>query len=338
MCHIQTTHINLAINNQTSFTVLYQAISLNLFFIILFRCKAKRRQNKVYMSKNGAGRPKQTELERLRSLTSRLFLKYQSLMRLSDADLEEKHIQYDAAKGKMGRPALSIKTKRERALKNFEDALKKYQEQEKAKGVEPVPFAKIALTKVKDKAGRPGMNELDRLRRYIRQQEVLIFELELAQLHENARCSTLPERTGKRIPRTPLEQIQVLKKKIELAKQDYQVTTTTLPLIDVLKSERNEIRADLRQFKMLINKPDHWQMRKMRQRYTDEYALAQIEQLEIALQNINEKIVHVVPAMQTTRVAGKIIMFDSLKATAMRDQQEETLLTANSSTSNETNG
>jgi len=338
MCHIQTTHINLAINNQTSFTVLCQAISLNLFFIILFRCKAKRRQNKVYMSKNGAGRPKQTELERLRSLTSRLFLKYQNLMRLSDADLEEKHIQYDAAKGKMGRPALSIKIKRERALKSFENALKKYQEQEKAEGVEPVPFATIALTKVKDNAGRPGMNELDRLRRYIRQQEVLIFELELVQLNETTSASTIPERTGKRIPRTPLEQIQVLKKKIELAKQDYQVTAATLPLIDVLKSERNEIRADLRQFKMLINKPDHWQMRKMRLRYTDEYALTQIEQLDIDLQSINEKIAHVVQAKQTTLVAGEIIMFDSLKATAMHDQQEETLLSANSSTNHEANG
>ncbi|WP_316675325.1 hypothetical protein [uncultured Tolumonas sp.] len=290
------------------------------------------------MSKNGAGRPKQTELERLRSMTSRLFLKYQSLMRLSDADLEEKHIQYDAAKGKMGRPALSIKIKRERALNNFEDALKKYQAQEKAEGVEPVPFAAIALTKVKDKAGRPRMNELDRLRRYIRQQEVLIFDLELAQLNENTGCSTLPERTGKRIPRTPFEQIQVLKKKIELAKQDYQATAVTLPLIDVLKSERNEILADLRQFKMLINKPEHWQMRKMRLRYTDEYALAQIKQLEIDLHKINEKISHVVPAKQTTRIAGEIIMFESLKATAMSDQHGEIQLSADQSTDHEVNG
>jgi len=116
------------------------------------------------------------------------------------------------------------------------------------------------------------------------------------------------------------------------------VTAATLPLIDVLKSERNEIRADLRQFKMLINKPDHWQMRKMRLRYTDEYALTQIEQLDIDLQSINEKIVNAVQAKQTTLVAGEIIMFDSLKAAVKSDQQEELLLTANSSTNHEANG
>jgi hypothetical protein len=52
---------------------------------------------------------------------------------------------------------------------------------------------------------------------------------------------------------------------------------------------------------MFINKPDHWQ----RQRYTNENILTLIEQLEMDLQSINQKIAHLAQAKQTSRIAER---------------------------------
>lgn len=204
------------------------------------------------------GRKKLDELVKAKRAASRTYAKIQSISEKTKFDLLENRVQFHESEKTMGRPPVPLPVQKQRAEAEFRKLVDLVHKIEEERGLPLSSESSIAFFDIdpaSEKVGRKKVDaELNKIIKYIKRTEQLIEKIREEKEEE------IEEKTLGRKRMSKQQKIVMYEERIKQAQESLQQMEGTKSKAQLELLKLNEIRAEVRQLRILINNPDSFQV------------------------------------------------------------------------------
>lgn len=204
------------------------------------------------------GRKKLDELVKAKRAASRAYAKIQSISEKTKFDLLENRVQFHESEKTMGRPPVPLPVQKQRAEAEFRKLVDLVHKIEEERGLPLSSESSIAFFDIdpaSEKVGRKKVDaELNKIIKYIKRTEQLIEKIREEKEEE------IEEKTLGRKRMSKQQKIVMYEERIKQAQESLQQMEGTKSKAQLELLKLNEIRAEVRQLRILINNPDSFQV------------------------------------------------------------------------------
>lgn len=204
------------------------------------------------------GRKKLDELVKAKRAASRAYAKIQSISEKTNFDLLENRVQFHESEKTMGRPPVPLPVQKQRAEAEFRKLVDLVHKIEEERGLPLSSESSIAFFDIdpaSEKVGRKKVDaELNKILKYIKRTEQLIEKIREEKEEE------IEEKTLGRKRMSKQQKIVMYEERIKQAQESLQQMEGTKSKAQLELLKLNEIRAEVRQLRILINNPDSFQV------------------------------------------------------------------------------
>lgn len=210
------------------------------------------------MNDMSKGRKKLDELVKAKRAASRAYAKIQSISEKTNFDLLENRVQFHESEKTMGRPPVPLPVQKQRAEAEFRKLVDLVHKIEEERGLPLSSESSIAFFDIdpaSEKVGRKKVDaELNKILKYIKRTEQLIEKIREEKEEE------IEEKTLGRKRMSKQQKIVMYEERIKQAQESLQQMEGTKSKAQLELLKLNEIRAEVRQLRILINNPDSFQV------------------------------------------------------------------------------
>jgi hypothetical protein len=210
------------------------------------------------MNDMSKGRKKLDELVKAKRAASRAYAKIQSISEKTKFDLLENRVQFHESEKTMGRPPVPLPVQKQRAEAEFRKLVDLVHKIEEERGLPLSSESSIAFFDIdpaSEKVGRKKVDaELNKIIKYIKRTEQLIEKIREEKEEE------IEEKTLGRKRMSKQQKIVMYEERIKQAQESLQQMEGTKSKAQLELLKLNEIRAEVRQLRILINNPDSFQV------------------------------------------------------------------------------
>ena len=204
------------------------------------------------------GRKKLDELVKAKRAASRAYAKIQSISEKTKFDLLENRVQFHESEKTMGRPPVPLPVQKQRAEAEFRKLVDLVHKIEEERGLPLSSESSIAFFDIdaaSEKVGRKKVDaELNKILKYIKRTELLIEKIREEKEEEIEEKALGRKRMSKQ------QKIAMYEERIKQAHESLQQMEGTKSKAQLELLKLNEIRAEVRQLRILINNPDSFQV------------------------------------------------------------------------------
>lgn len=204
------------------------------------------------------GRKKLDELVKAKRAASRAYAKIQSISEKTQFDLLENRVQFHESEKTMGRPPVPLPVQKQRAEAEFRKLVDLVHKIEEERGLPLSSESSIAFFDIdpaSEKVGRKKVDaELNKILKYIKRTELLIEKIREEKEEEIEEKALGRKRMSKQ------QKIVMYEERIKQAQESLQQMEGTKSKAQLELLKLNEIRAEVRQLRILINNPDSFQV------------------------------------------------------------------------------
>jgi len=204
------------------------------------------------------GRKKLDELVKAKRAASRAYAKIQSISEKTQFDLLENRVQFHESEKTMGRPPVPLPVQKQRAEAEFRKLVDLVHKIEEERGLPLSSESSIAFFDIdpaSEKVGRKKVDaELNKILKYIKRTEQLIEKIREEKEEEIEEKALGRKRMSKQ------QKIVMYEERIKQAQESLQQMEGTKSKAQLELLKLNEIRAEVRQLRILINNPDSFQV------------------------------------------------------------------------------
>lgn len=210
------------------------------------------------MNDMSKGRKKLDELVKAKRAASRAYAKIQSISEKTKFDLLENRVQFHESEKTMGRPPVPLPVQKQRAEAEFRKLVDLVHKIEEERGLPLSSESSIAFFDIDpatEKVGRKKVDaELNKILKYIKRTEQLIEKIREEKEEEIEEKALGRKRMSKQ------QKIVMYEERIKQAQESLQQMEGTKSKAQLELLKLNEIRAEVRQLRILINNPDSFQV------------------------------------------------------------------------------
>lgn len=210
------------------------------------------------MNDMSKGRKKLDELVKAKRAASRAYAKIQSISEKTQFDLLENRVQFHESEKTMGRPPVPLPVQKQRAEAEFRKLVDLVHKIEEERGLPLSSESSIAFFDIdpaSEKVGRKKVDaELNKILKYIKRTEQLIEKIREEKEEEIEEKALGRKRMSKQ------QKIVMYEERIKQAQESLQQMEGTKSKAQLELLKLNEIRAEVRQLRILINNPDSFQV------------------------------------------------------------------------------
>lgn len=210
------------------------------------------------MNDMSKGRKKLDELVKAKRAASRAYAKIQSISEKTKFDLLENRVQFHESEKTMGRPPVPLPVQKQRAEAEFRKLVDLVHKIEEERGLPLSSESSIAFFDIdaaSEKVGRKKVDaELNKILKYIKRTELLIEKIREEKEEEIEEKALGRKRMSKQ------QKIAMYEERIKQAHESLQQMEGTKSKAQLELLKLNEIRAEVRQLRILINNPDSFQV------------------------------------------------------------------------------
>ena len=210
------------------------------------------------MNDMSKGRKKLDELVKAKRAASRAYAKIQSISEKTKFDLLENRVQFHESEKTMGRPPVPLPVQKQRAEAEFRKLVDLVHKIEEERGLPLSSESSIAFFDIdaaSEKVGRKKVDaELNKIIKYIKRTEQLIEKIREEKEEEIEEKALGRKRMSKQ------QKIAMYEERIKQAHESLQQMEGTKSKAQLELLKLNEIRAEVRQLRILINNPDSFQV------------------------------------------------------------------------------
>lgn len=205
------------------------------------------------MNDMSKGRKKLDELVKAKRVASRAYAKTQSISEKTKFDLLENRVQFHESDKTMGRPPVPLPVQKQSAEAEFRKLVDLVHTIEEERDLPLSSESSIASFDI-DPASEKVDAELNKILKYIKRTELLIEKIREEKEEEIEEKALGRKRMSKQ------QKIAMYEERIKQAQESLQQMEGTKSKAQLELLKLNEIRAEVRQLRVLINNPDSFQV------------------------------------------------------------------------------